>query len=116
MLSVHLVAAISRHFLRHSSVSRWGDGFCGHIGLSQLIVDSPLHNNLKLFSFEPVPVFLLDEREQSTTIFRFCLEPITAHRVSAEKHCTRNFGGDIRFRFDVIKSMFHNEILRGFTL
>ena len=61
--------------------------------------------------FELIPVFLLDEGGQRTTIFRLGLERIACGRAFAVLDGFRDFGLDFLFRFDVVETVFHGKIL-----
>ena len=56
---------------------------------------------------ESIPVSLLDESGQRTTIFRFGLERITSASAFAELHGFGDFGGDFLLHFDVVETVFH---------
>ena len=68
------------------------------------------HRKLKReLLLESIPVSLLDESGQRTTIFRFSLEGVAGASTFAELDGLGDFGGDFLFQFDVVEAVFHIE-------
>ena len=71
----------------------------------------PAKRNQGLF-FELVPIFLLDESGQRTTIFRFSLEGIAGAGAFAEFDRFGDFGLDFLLHLDVVEIVFHGHSSR----
>ena len=68
------------------------------------------HRKLKReLLLESIPVSLLDESGQRTTIFRFSLESIAGGRALAVLDGLGDFGGDFLLHFDVVEAVFHKK-------